>query len=248
MNQSLAIAAIQSVSIKGNIAANAVRHAHLASAAAQRGAKFVLFPELSLTGYELAIARDVAIRNDDPRLNELRRLAKEANITIVAGAPTIGECGNLTIAALAFGPDDQLSVYTKQHLHSGEAEIFIPGDGGKLLDVHGIKFALAVCADISQPCHPKRAAESCASVYAASVLVTDNGYETDTGLLRQYAESYAMPVVMANHGAMTGGWKSAGRSAIWDAAGKLIVAAPADGECIVMAKRENGNWNSQVLS
>lgn len=247
MNDNLAIAAIQSISIKGNIAANVARHAQLARAAANQGAKFVLFPELSLTGYELAIAREVSMHCDDPRLNELRMVAKELAATIVVGAPIVGDGGALHIAALSFGPDGDLPIYTKQHLHSGEAEVFAPGEGGEPLNIHGTKIALAVCADISQASHPERAAASGASVYAASVLITDNGYETDTGLLQQYAESCGMMVAMANHGAATGGWKPAGRSAIWDAEGKLIVAAPADGECIVMAKRENGIWHARVF-
>lgn len=248
MEQSLAIAAIQSISIKGDIAENIERHIRLARVAARHGATFVLFPELSLTGYELAIAHEVAIGCNDPRLGDLRLLAKESGLTIVVGAPIVADSGHLHIGALTFKPNGELSVYTKQYLHSGEAEVFMPGAGGALVDLDGTKIALAVCADISQAAHAEQAARDGASVYAASVLITDNGYETDSGLLRQYAANHRMPVVMANHGAATGGWNSAGRSAIWDDAGNLIVAAPGDGECIVMAERENGSWHGRVLS
>lgn len=247
MGQSLAIAAIQSISVKGDIAENAEHHVRLARVAAEHGAMFVLFPELSLTGYELAIADEIAIGCDDPRLNDLRMLAKESNITIVVGAPIVADSGHLQIAALTFRPNGDLCVYTKQHLHSGETEVFTPGDGGELVDLHGTKLALAVCADTLQASHAEQAARNGASVYAASVLITDNGYKADTGLLKQYAESHQMAVVMANHGATTGGWKSAGRSAIWDDVGNLIVAASGDGECIVMAERKNGNWHGRVL-
>lgn len=248
MNQNLAIAAIQSISIKGDIAENVRRHVHLASVAAKHGATFVLFPELSLTGYELAIASETAIGCDDPRLSELRILAKESRITIVVGAPVIDDSGHLYIAALTFKPNGDHCIYTKQHLHSGETEVFKPGNGGELLDLHGVKFALAVCADIAQAGHAEQAAREGASVYAASVLITDGGYEADTGLLKQYAVNHQMPVVMANHGGTTGGWKSAGRSAIWDDGGSLIVAASGDGECIVMAERKNGDWRGWELS
>jgi predicted amidohydrolase len=248
MSQSLAIAAIQSISVRGDIAENAKRHLRLAKIAAKHGATFVLFPEFSLTGYEQAIAHEIAIGSDDPRLDDLRRLAKESNMTIVVGVPIVADSGKLQIAALSLKPDASLAVYTKQHLHSGETEVFTPGDGGELLDIHGTKVAVAVCADISQPCHAERAIRDGASVYAASVLITDNGYKADTDLLKRYAENHQMAVIMANHGGITGGWKSAGRSAIWDAVGSLIVAAPGDGECIVMAERKNANWHGRVLA
>ena len=248
MNQNLAIAAIQSISIKGDIAENARRHVHLARVAAKHGATFVLFPELSLTGYEPAIAPETAIGCNDPRLNELRMLAKESSITVIVGVPMVADGGHLYIAALTFKPNGDLCVYTKQHLHAGETEVFKPGDGGELVDLDGAKVALAVCADILQAGHAEQAARDGASVYAASVLITDGAYEAESGLLKQYAASHQMAVVMANHGATTGGWKPAGRSAIWDDFGNLIVAAPGDGECIVMAERENGTWHGRVLS
>lgn len=248
MDQSLAIAAIQSISVKGDIAENLEHHLRLARVAASHGATFVLFPELSLTGYELAIADEIAIGCNDPRLGALRTLAQESGITIVAGAPIVADGGHLHIGALTFKPNGDLSVYTKQHLHSGEAEVFTSGAGGELVDLDGTKIALAVCADISQAGHAEQAARDGASVYAASVLITDAAYKAETGLLRHYAANHRMPVLMANHGAATGGWKPAGRSAIWDDVGNLIVAAPGASECIVMAERKNGSWDAWVLS
>lgn len=248
MEQSLAIAAIQSISVKGDIAENLEHHLRLARVAARHGATLLLFPELSLTGYELAIAHEVAVGCNDPRLGELRRLAEESGITMVVGAPIVADGGHLHIGALTFKPNGALSVYTKQHLHSGEAEIFAPGAGGALLDLDGTKIALAVCADILQAAHAEQAARDGAAVYAASVLITDGAYKAEAGLLKRYAARHRMPVLMANHGAATGGWKPAGRSAIWDDAGNLIVAAPGAGECIVMAEREHGSWHGRVLS
>lgn len=248
MRTNQVIAAIQSISMAGNIEANVARHARLARIAAMHGATFALFPELSLTGYELAIAHEVAIRQDDVRLAELRAVARETDMTIAAGAPIAGEDGKVYIAALSFRPDGQMDCYTKQHLHEGEARVFAAGEGGEAMDIHGQKIALAVCADISHASHPRRASEDGACIYAASVLVSESGYATDSGLLEQYAKEHAMLVVMANHGGATGGWRSAGRSAIWDRNGELVVAAPADGECIVWAAQESDGWSGQVLS
>lgn len=242
------IAAIQSVSVAGNIEENIAHHVRLAKTAANRGAEFILFPELSLTGYELATARETALRCSDPRLGELRALAMRGDATIVVGAPIKNDRGHLFIASLVFRPDGQLDCYTKQHLHAGEADIFTVGDGGEILEIREERIALAVCADISRTTHPETAAKRGASIYAASVLISDNGYATDTGLLLQYAQQYDMQVMMANHGAATGGWKPAGRSAIWDTDGEQIVAAPGVGEYIILAKNAGNSWHGQVVA
>lgn len=169
-------------------------------------------------------------------------------MTIVVGVPLRGNNDDVYVAALSFIPDGRVLIYTKQHLHTGEKAAFAAGNGGSLLDICGSKVALAVCADIAHESHPKAAAESGAFVYAASVLISDGGYEPDTKLLREYAEKHSMPVIMANHGATTGGWKPAGRSAIWDSFGKLVVAAPGDGECIVLGNRNMGGWHGSVIA
>ncbi|MFP3409560.1 carbon-nitrogen hydrolase family protein, partial [Pseudomonas sp. SIMBA_065] len=54
-------------------------------------------------------------------------------------------------------------------------------------------------------------------------------------------------VLMANHGGATGGWESAGRSALWASDGSLIAAAPGTGNLMVVARREAGGWNGTVI-
>lgn len=240
-------AAVQSISIKGDISQNVNRHVALVKVAAEHGAHFVLFPELSLTGYELTIARDASVTRSDPRLDELRIQAQELGVTVVAGAPYATDDGRLYVAALSFLPDGEVAIYTKQHLHSGEADFVLAGNGGELLDIYGTRIALAVCADISQAGHAQHAAKSGASIYAASVLISCNGYDTDVGLLKRYAKDFRFPVVMANHGGMTGGWMPAGRSAVWDGDGEQVIAAPGDGECIVIAGMESGRWYGKLI-
>nr|BFE89615.1 hypothetical protein GCM10020185_01510 [Pseudomonas brassicacearum subsp. brassicacearum] len=56
-----------------------------------------------------------------------------------------------------------------------------------------------------------------------------------------------MTVLMANHGGATGGWESAGRSAIWGPDGSLLAAAPGTGELLVIARRDVNGWVGQVV-
>jgi len=58
MSRPLRIAAAQCVSIGGDLAANVATHTRFVALAAGAGVEVLVFPELSLTGYELARLRD----------------------------------------------------------------------------------------------------------------------------------------------------------------------------------------------
>jgi predicted amidohydrolase len=60
--------------VAGNVQANLDEHVRLADLAAAEGA-VVVFPELSLIGYELALARELAFSESDPRLYPLLDVA-----------------------------------------------------------------------------------------------------------------------------------------------------------------------------
>lgn len=53
---------------------------------------------------------------------------------------------------------------------------------------------------------------------------------------------------MANHGGPTGGWVSAGRSAVWGEDGELIAASSGVGDQLVIARYRAGVWHGQVLT
>lgn len=241
-------AVAQTCSIKGGIVANVARHVALANEAARHGARLILFPELSLTGYEPALVAALALHADDAQLAPLRDAAMARNIAIVVGAPLATAGDKPRIAALSFLPSGAIQVYTKAHLHPGEETAFSVGSGGAGLALAGAPVALAVCAEISQASHAAAAAQSGAALYAASMLVSENGYAHDAGLLRGYAREHRMPVAMANHGGDTGGWALAGRSAVWDEEGQPVVAAAGTGECLLLARRTSGVWHGEIAA
>ncbi|QHD06400.1 carbon-nitrogen hydrolase family protein [Pseudomonas sp. R76] len=244
----LTLAAAQTLSSAGDVPANIQQHLAFMQAAAEHGVQLLVFPELSLTGYEPALAAGLAIAPDDAVLTPLRERAQALRLTAVVGMPIrlAPETGVL-IGALVLGADGSLAVYTKQHLHPGEDVAFIPGQGGAALEWGEDRIALAVCADFSHASHPRAAAESGANVYAAGVLISEGGYATDAALLEGYAIEHGMLVLMANHGGPSGGWTCAGRSAIWGAQG-LISAAPGVGGALVIARREGGRWTGRQVA
>lgn len=153
----------------------------------------------------------------------------------------------MNIGSICIFPDGSTKLYAKRYLHPGEELFFSPGHEDGLLTLSGEKVALAICADISNPAHARNAANTGASIYAVSALITENGYHNDTRLLRQYASEHGMIVLMANHSGRTGGYVPAGKSAIWDESGKLIVGLTGTEEAIVIATNEKGKWNSNII-
>lgn len=243
----LIIAAAQSASAPGNVSGNVTRHLQFGALAADRGAQLLVFPELSLTGYEPAIARSNAINPARSCLNPLRRLSEKAQMTMVVGAPLLNDRDELHIAALVIRSDGSVLTYTKEHLHPGEEQIFTPGPGGPMVLVGDANVALAICADTTHPQHAASAAARGANVYAAGVLITENGYAPDTALLRNYALDHKMAVLMANYSGVTGEWVSAGRSAIWSENGTLVTTSRGTREELVVATRRSGVWDGIVL-
>lgn len=242
--KNVTVATAQLRCVAGDIAANIQRHLAAAEQAAAHHVDLLLFPELSLTGYEPDLAGDLAITLQDPRLAALRTSAMAHQLTLVCGAPLCSSDGDaLYIGAVVFTPDGSLYSYTKQHLHGSEATIFTQGHGGPLLTVQEHQVDLAICADILQPSHSQYAADCGVQIYAAAVLISANSYPQESAILQGYAKQHRMVVMLANHCAPTGGWTPAGQSAVWDDGGKLIIAASANQDALAIARKSAEGWS-----
>src|SRR5689334_2974474 len=129
-----------------DVARNAVTHAAAVRASA---ARVVVFPELSLTGYELS---SPLVAEDDPRLAPLIAACAATDTIALAGAPVAGSAGRAHIATLAIDGDGARVVYRKQHPHHTE-ERFTAGPGPAVLEVDGWRLGLAICRDTGVASH-----------------------------------------------------------------------------------------------
>jgi len=226
---------------------NVERHLRYASAAASLGVQLLVFPELSLTGYQMEYAAENALSPHSVALEPLRAAARELRLTLLVGAPIANAGGKPSIGQLAILPDGLVVVHTKQHLAGAEFDHFQPGQGGPVLKIGPLLVASAICNDITHAEHAANAAAHRATIYAASVLLREQVYGVETGLLAGYARQHGMTVVMANHAAETGGWVPAGRSAIWDEQGALVAQSAGTEEALVLARRRGRNWEGAVF-
>ena len=244
--QPFVVAAVQTSSIKGDVQANALAHTDWAALAVAHGADLIVFPELSLTGYEPDLAAGLILGPEDERLRSLRDLARQHAVTVIAGAPIASGTDKPHLGALIFGPDTTL-VYAKQHLHAGEERFFAPGQRACVVDVKGVRVGVAICADTARASHPREAAAKGATVYVAGVLIPESGHAADAALLCGYAREHGLLVAMANHSAPSGGWVPAGKSAIWDECGECVAAAPGTEPALVTAERAGARWAGRIV-
>ncbi len=237
----LRIGAAQAYAVAGDLAANLARHGDFIDAAVAAGVELLVFPELSLSAYDLPALADAALGSDDERLAPLGERAARHNITIVAGAPLRNPGGLPFIGAIAFQPDGSRTVYRKHFLYPGEEQFVTPGAAlSRIIDVRGVPVALAICFDTSNQQHPHAAVMAGATLYVAGSAITEAAYANESNLLSGYAKLFSLGIVLANHAHATGGHASAGGSAIWLPDGQLLVAAPGTGECLVVGDEDSG--------
>jgi predicted amidohydrolase len=263
MTGSRSIAVAQTGPVKGDVQANLDEHIRLASLAAGEGAQVVLFPELSLVGYELDQAAVLAFSENDSRLSPLLDLAASRGITLVVGAPV--RLGSLLhIGAFIVFPDRTTGLYTKHRLGAfppsascdscdgtvppPEATVFQPGNRNSLVRFGDNTAAVAVCADIGNPAHPHEAANRGANVYLASMFVIPSDLEGEIAKLSRYAVLHHMMTALANFGSPSGRLRSAGRSAIWSEASELLVQLEVNGSGIgVVRETKRGHSTRSIM-
>ncbi|MEX1166677.1 MAG: carbon-nitrogen hydrolase family protein [Hydrogenophaga sp.] len=247
------IAAAQTTPMAGDRAANLRQHLQMVEVSALHGVQLLLFPELSLSGYEPALLNRCLTSAQDPLLTPFYEAAQRHAMTLVVGAPTAPAAASRAealphISALVIGPQGGAKVYHKQHLHPGEDSCASAGPVDPFVfDVSGLRCGLAICADVAQAAHPRAARQAGAALYLAAMVVSEQGYAVDAGLLKSHAITHQMPVLLANMGSPSGGFQCAGRSAFWDEEGRCIVALPADGAGLVVVERCDSAWKGLAL-
>ncbi|MEO4048252.1 carbon-nitrogen hydrolase family protein [Pseudomonas sp. CAU 1711] len=246
----LCIAAAQSISSPGDLAANIERHCAFAHSAAAAGVELLLFPELSLSGYEPDLVAECVVDPAGDALEPLRILARRHNMVLILGAPLASADERPHIGAIVLFADGSHATYHKRHLHSGEERWASPGSADAAsFPLHDQRFALAICADTGHAEHAAAAAATGASLYLAGVLISERGYAVDSDQLQGYASTHGYGVLMANHGGPSGGYMSAGRSAFWSPEGQLIGATPGPGEGLLIVRgQQGGNWSTELLA
>lgn len=242
----LSIAAAQTVPVKDNVKENLDRHLYLIGRAAAENVRIITFPEMSLTGYERRDAKKNAFRPGDERLKLMIEAAATFNINVIVGAPIYMD-PDLFIGSFIIRPERTVTIYTKHFLHSGEKSFFKPWMLNPSLVEDGIKISFAICADITHEAHREKAFDSGSKGYLASVFITPEGYRKEAKMMKNFARESDIFVAMANFGGKSGGFSSAGKSAIWSSKGDLVSMMKDKGEGLAIATVTDQSWSGKVI-
>lgn len=204
-----------------DVARNAEAHA---SAVRSAAARVVVFPELSLTGYELDAP---VVAADDPRLDTLVAACADTGSLALVGAPVQGAAGRAHIAMLAVDGSGVTVAYRKMWLSTTEAEQFSPGTEPAVHEVDGWRLGLGICKDTGTPQHVVETAAAGIDAYLAGVLEVAEDDAVLEERARRIAVEHQVWVAMASFAGATGGGyeRAAGRSGIWGPDGVAVVRA-----------------------
>jgi predicted amidohydrolase len=241
------LASAQTKVKRGDIESNLNDHYSLIDLASRNQAGLIVFPEMSITGYEREKAPDLAFMENDSRLDVLRQLSADRQMILIAGAPVLIS-NDLYIGAFIIKPDGSVSIYTKQYLHPGEEKFFKSSSAyNPKIRTGNEQISIAICSDIDNPSHAENANKTGITVYIASIFFTPGGIPGAYKTLSGYARQYGMNVLMSNCCGQSWGLDSGGKSGFWDKNGKLIANLnDADSGLLIIENIDN-TWTGKSV-
>jgi len=245
---STTLAVAQIAAVRGDFAANLQRHLDVTHKAATVGTDLLIFPELSLTGYEPDLAADLAVAADGPELEPLQHAAQAGGLTVVAGCPISSPAARPWLSAVVFHPDGQITAYHKRFLHGPENDDFTPGCDPVILSVQEQHVGLAICADIHQQQHDQDLAAAGATVYAAGVAIRDSSLTRAHDGLSAMAQRHGILTMMANYSQPSGGFDIHGGTAVWSHTGaRLAVATDHTDQLVIAEQSTDEQWTARTI-
>lgn len=144
------VAVVSNSNLPGFPEKNTSNHLQWVEKARQRGARLVLFPELSLTGYTFEkFILYTALDFDSDECKVLVDAASRSDVYIAFGM-ALRRRGKVFISHVLAGPEGIIGHYEKVHLaypSFDEGTTYSPGDAFKVLDVEGVNVGINICMD-----------------------------------------------------------------------------------------------------
>lgn len=216
------ICVAQTKPTKGDIAQNSAQHKLLIAQAVDAEADLIIFPELSITGFEPTLADSLAVGVDDSLFDEFQEISDETGITLGIGAPILVDQENMWIGMVILQPHQPRQLNAKHYLHEDELPYFARGQNLHGLNVKQINIGLAICYELSVPEHAESVFGRDVDLYVASVAEHERGVAKSNARLADIARTYGVPTLRANCVGPSDNFYSVGQSAVWNAAGEQL--------------------------
>jgi N-carbamoylputrescine amidase len=137
----------------GEIEENLDRTRQLSFEASEKGAHFICFPELSVTGYTLKSLDRIYNGGFDTHgvLERLSQIARETEIAVIAGLVEFQAREKPFISQAIIGPEGVIGVYRKTHLSPMEKPCYREGLELPVFTWAGITFGIQLCYEAHFP-------------------------------------------------------------------------------------------------
>ena len=211
----------QTQSQKGQVQKNIDNHIAFITRASALQADVIVFPELSITGYEPSLAKALVSEVTHSVFNVFQDLCDTKGITIGVGVPTKATHG-ICISMLIFQPHTKRTVYSKQMLHADELPYFVCGDHQTVLTIKDTRIGLGICYETLQRAHFLNANKQGVDIYIASVAKPKGGVERAYTHFSAIAQEFATPILMSNCVGYCDNFMSVGQSAVWNKKGDVL--------------------------
>jgi predicted amidohydrolase len=243
------IAVAQIDCVLGDLKRNIEKHIHYIELAIKEGAKLILFPELSLTGYTLRdINIDVAVNPFKSNVfDDLKKLSRE--IIIIAGGVEEGENFGIYNSAFVF-EDGQIKyvhrkIYPPTYGMFEELRYFSRGDKVRAFDTKIGRIGVLICEDLWHISLPYILAVDGAMMIAglaasptrisgASEELTN--YKINSEHHKTYARLLSIYLLFSNRVGYEDGVNFWGGSEVVDSDGEVVAVAKLFDEDLIFAE------------
>ncbi len=216
----LVVAVAQPVCIPGDVLSNAKAHANVILSA---GAQFIVFPELSMTGYEPDAP---ALTLDDHVFGPIVDACAASGSVALVGAPVRGGDASY-IASVAVTSAGAEIAYAKTSLGGREVDVFTPGPGPATLVISGWRVGLGICKDTRMADHIESTLALGPDLYVAGLVHHPHELADQDGRAARITTRGRIPVGFASAAGRVGSAypQTAGHSCIWSEDGVVLARA-----------------------
>jgi predicted amidohydrolase len=215
--------------------------------AVDAGARIVVLPELSTSGYVLrseAEARELALRPGNDAFDDWSEGAARGDAVVIGGFAELGDDDLVYDSAAVVDASGMLAIYRKAHLWLDEPRFFAVGDKPPpVIETRAGRIGVAICYDLFFPevtrdlaCAGAEiiVAPTCSPVLSADVTNADIGI----AVVRAAAHVNRVFIAVCDRCGTERGTDWAGRSVIVDPDGRVLSGPPGDRAEMLLADCE----------
>lgn len=200
-----------------------------AEIATRAQAELLVFPELYLSGYDLASASDHSVSPDGPEIARVREAAAQCGTAVALGFAERRGSAVANAVALIDERGELNAVYRKVQLFGAEQSVFEPGEELVVWDLGQCRAGVLICFDMEFPELARRLAQAGADLLITVSANMEPFYSDHRIAAQARALDNRLPHLYCNRCGSEAGLRFVGGSRCVAEDG-LIVAEAGDGE------------------